>query len=263
MKNFVVILVIVIFGLVAALISIDTTQGQQNVPTQESKTDEPTVVNIGEFTEKEKAYSKYYRKIYGDVNTKNLTEVNQPDGFGRVISAGNEPSSPNQPEKSDIEFFTEMSCQADVIVVGKVDDKKSHLTDDETFVFTSYNFLVKRIVKDNQNKSLDENDVIEVTRPGGFIKIKNQLIKFIDGSFAPLEKGKKYLLFLKYIPEADGYVVANSRSDFRITDTGEYESIARTKHPKNLKEGNSTDILISEIQSSFVSDCSQYKSGGE
>ncbi len=183
---------------------------------QKQQKDEPTVVQKGRVTDKDRAFSKEYKKLYGFREGEKLTELKQEGGIGITIGVGSRPNSTDSFVTTENQFLEKLSCEADAIVVGKVNKKQSHLSVDETFVYTSYDFQIKRVIKDNSVSPIDVNNTITVTRPGGFIKIDEQEIQFDDASYKSLELNKEYLLFLKFVPEANGYKVFNSQSDFAL-----------------------------------------------
>jgi hypothetical protein len=115
-------------------------------------------VQKGQITEKERAYSKEYKELYSYHQGRKFTEmIEESNGIGNTTSelgasvGGHEAFFlPGVPEITPDEFFNRLSCKADLIVLGSANNKLSHMTDDETFIYTSYEFLVKDILRINR-----------------------------------------------------------------------------------------------------------------
>lgn len=187
---------------------------------QKEEKDEPTLVQKGQVTEKEREYSKEYKKMYSYRKGRKLSELSElgkrrgyTQEAGISIGLPLVPTIGNSSVVTASEFLRNLSCDADAVVVGVVMGKKAHLTEDETFVYTEYDFSVEDILKNNSTSAIAVNGDIQITRPGGLIKLENQVIRVEDKSYPPLEIKKKYLLFLKFIPSANGYIVSDAKGD--------------------------------------------------
>jgi hypothetical protein len=112
------------------------------------------------------------------------------------------------------EVLKDLSCDADAVVIGYSTQKAAHMLDDESFVYTEYEFLVTDVLKNNYLSPIENKKTISVTRPGGLIKLDNQLIRVEDRSYKPFELKKNYLIFLKYVPSAGGYLASSVEGDF-------------------------------------------------
>ncbi|CAN5745226.1 hypothetical protein BH24ACI1_BH24ACI1_07680 [soil metagenome] len=257
MKLFASFLLIVGTFVCGIWLATNSTQGQQE---QVEQPDEPTVVKKGQITKQEKAYSKEYEKEYDYSNDPKLTEIKEPGGIGIVIGEGSFPGSTDDTAITSNQFLEKLSCEADAVVVGKVKDKASHLTSDERFIYTAYDFEIKRTIKNNPASSIEIGKNIEITRPGGFIKIDDQLIKVEDKSYEPLKRNKEYLLFLKFVPSANGYKVFDSQSDFALENNAIIK-LSKRALPKELKNGTKSKILLDLVQNASLVNCSQYLIG--
>ncbi len=234
-------------------------EAQSSKPQQQHE--EATIVQKGKVTNEEREYSKEYKKIYGNGDGKKLTEIREPGGIGIFIGPGSAPRSKSETVITANQFLERLSCQSDAVVVGMVKNKMSHLSDDETFVYTRYDFAVKRIIKDNSDSLIENSRTIAVTRPGGFIKIDEQVIKFDDASYKPLESNKDYLLFLKFVPTVNGYVVATPEGDF-VLERNTFKRLSTGGLLNDLKNDTDSEILLSMVQNAITANCSQYLSGG-
>lgn len=250
------VLCVIVFGVV---FTTQSTQGQKEQH-KESK-DKPTTVRKGQITDKNRAFSKKYEKIYDFREGKKLTETKQSGGIGIFIGAGATAAGFTYGSVITAnQFLEKLSCEADAVVVGKVENKESHLSADETFVYSAYDFEVKKVIKDNPKSYIEINKSIEVTRPGGFIKIDEQEIKFDDASYESLKPSKEYLLFLKFVPEANGYTVSSPEGDFAL-ENNTFKSLSSRGLLNELRSGTDSEILSSMVQSAVSSNCTQYLSG--
>lgn len=238
------------------IIGIIATAGSQTQTGNQPQQDEATVVKRGQATDKEKEYSKEYRKIYSDRAGKKITEIKQKGNIGVSIGVGSYPRSKDEGVISINQFLEKLSCQTDTIVEGVIRNKKSHLSDDETFVFTEYNFDVKKVLKNNAKLTIGTNQTISITRPGGLIKVDNQLIKFEDLNYEPLKINREYLLFLKFVPLAKGYVTASPEGDF-LLDNNMFKSLSKRGLINEINKDVESEILFNRIQSAVSANCNQ------
>jgi hypothetical protein len=232
-----------------------STQGQKE------QKDDATPVTRGQVTEKEKAYSKEYKKIYADREGNKLGEASKIGNkrgwtkeIGVSIGIPSVPSLMNQPEISAWDFLQNLGCNADAVVVGTAISNSSHMLDDETFVYTEYEFQVSEILKNNSVSSIEVDKNVQITRPGGFIKLDNQLIRVTNQSYETLQLKKSYLLFLKYVPGADGYIVSDSKGDFSL-ENNSFRSLSKQSLPNDLKNGRNRDELINNTRNAVLGGC--------
>lgn len=253
-----------VIGFAAIILFAATTfhQQAQSSKSQQQK-DEPTVVHKGQVTAEELEYTKKYKKSYSSADGHKITDDKERDFIGVYYPVGDEGSLPNAPVITPSQFLEKLSCEADTIVVGIVENKQSHLSADETFVYTAYDFQIIRIIKDNLNYPLEVNKTITVARPGGLIKIDNkQVIKFDDANYKPLQINKDYILFLKFVPEANGYIVSDSKGDFEL-ENNSFKSLSQRSLPKQLETGSDSESLIKMIENSVSAKCIQSSTGGK
>lgn len=164
------------------------------------------------------------------------------------------PTIGNLPEVTVSGFLGNLSCNADAVIVGIVKSKTAHLTEDETFVYTEYDFSVEDILKNNSASPIEVNHKIQFTRPGGLIKLDNQLIRVDDKSYPALETKKKYLLFLKFVPSANGYIVSDAKGDF-IFENDSFKKLSSLETPKELESKIEPQAFLREVRNSVSADC--------
>lgn len=235
-----------------------STQGQKKY------NDEPTVVQRGKTTEKERSYSKEYAELYSYHKGRKFSEmIAESVGLGRtteelgaVIGVPGSFFLPGAPEITIDEFLGKLSCKADVIVLGSPGSKASHMTDDETFVYTAYEFSVNEVFKNNTASVVKKGSTIEVTRPGGLIELDSRRIKIVDLSYESFQMGRTHLLFLKYIPVAEGYVPADPEGDFAL-ENGFFTKVAKRSVPKEFQGKIRSKDLLTPLRRAISSVCKE------
>ncbi len=231
---------------------------------QKEQTDEATVVKRGQVTEKEREYSKEYKKLYSFRKSRKFSEIIEEseilgkttEELGGYVGIPGGFFMPDAPVITPAEFLGKLSCKADAIVVGSVKSKSSHMTEDETFIYTEYEFSVQDIVKNNSASPIEINNQIKITRPGGLIKLDNRLIRIEDQSYEPLLKNKKYLLFLRFVPTANGYMIASPEGDF-LLENNAFKTLAKRPLPKELKSGDNSETLLNAVRNFTSMVCNQ------
>jgi hypothetical protein len=122
------------------------------------------------------------------------------------------------PGKPLPDLITELTQAADAVVMATFVSKSSQISTSGTFIFTDYELRVAEILKD-ANRTLKPDASITVTRPGGKILLFGQIAHFREAAFKPLLPGRRYLLFLTYLPATGAYKPVDSDSTFDITET--------------------------------------------
>jgi hypothetical protein len=149
-------------------------------------------------------------------------------------------------------YLAGRACAADAIFIGSVKDKTSHLTDDETFVFSDYQIYVDTIIKNDQEVPLNTSTTVDVSRIGGELQIHGHLVKAISQAVRPLEVGSRYLLFVTFLPERNSFT-ANSLTFLLKGD--EVVRVTDEVQPGVIGTGRSTDFLINEVKAAVASEC--------
>jgi hypothetical protein len=230
--------------------------------------DEPTVVQTGQITEKGREYSKEIKKLNPDRKGHKLSELSEigkrkgnKQEVGISLGVPDYPTIGSSSPITGLEFLSNLSCKADAVVIGIVQNKSAHLTEDETFVYTEYEFLINDVLKNNTRSPIEVNGSIQITRPGGLIKLDNQIIRVVDQLYEPLQTKKEYLLFLNYIPAANGYIVSSAEGDFLIEDNS-LKTLSKLVIPKELTKKDDSQVLRNNLRNSALSDCNKKIIGG-
>jgi hypothetical protein len=233
-------------------------QDAQSKQTQ-TQGDEPTLVKRGQTTDVERVYSKEYNELYPSRQKNKLSETRtEIKDLGVMIGVvGDVVDLPGQTPISTTQFLNGLACKSDAIVVGSVRGKKAHLSEDESYVYTDYELNVADVLKNNSGSPVESGQGINVTRPGGKIKLDDRIITVTDERFEQLQLGKRYLLFLRFVPAANGYMAANPDGDF-VLENDLFKKISKNPLPSELGNGKSDDLL-SNIRESISSGCKNLK----
>jgi len=221
-------------------------------PTIQGQKDEATVVRRGQITEREREYSKIYEKEYDFRKGEKLSQIR-----GNEVTIF-EPSIPGNPDALSLtaeKLLNDLSCNSDAAVSGSVTAKSSHLTEDESFIYTEYDFSVKEVIKNNAAAPIDSNSNIQITRPGGIIRLDGRVIKLTDRSFEALNVNNQYLLFLKFVPATGGYKAFNPQGDFRL-QSGEFSKLTtKGELPEEFKYIKSEASFIQAVSNANLRGC--------
>lgn len=178
----------------------------------------PTKVVPGQMTEKQKTHSQLYDKKYDLPQKLDLPDPKNKHQSEALTAIGTpmEVFSDTDPLPTVTDVFRNLSCSADVIVVGTVSGKTSQLMNSRQFVFTEYDFVVNEVLKDNRAAPIVLNQPITVVRPGGTVEIDGRIVRAVDDSFRPLLTDNSYLLFLKYLPKTKSYDSVILKGSFKV-----------------------------------------------
>lgn len=219
--------------------------------TSQSQQDRATVIEEGRISEKQKIHSKFYkqpdkgRSLIGKTN-KDLT-----------IIIG-EPFVSRESEEDELltteGYFQRLTCNSDAVVVGKVTNKNSQLSEDKKSVFTDYEFVIEKVIKDSSPLKLQNTNAITVTRSGGVVLLNNQLVRVFDKSYKLLEIGNKYLLFLDFIKESDSFKASDVRGTFDIDGEILNQSLNISHRFSNE---NSKPISLIDYETNLKQECTK------
>ena len=114
------------------------------------------------------------------------------------------------------DLIPELTQKSDAIVIATFVSKTSQITARGGAIFTDFELRVEEFLKYNLAKQ--PPGTITVTRPGGRVLLFGKSARYLDGAFRPLLPGRRYLLFLTYLPVTGAYRALNSTSSWDITD---------------------------------------------
>ena len=224
----------------------------QNAKTQDIKRDDPTPIQEGLMTQKQREHSKLYKKYQGlnglrsranEANSSGDVEVSILPGVPE-LSPGGSPSA--KPVKEDVD-------RADAVLVGTVTHKSSQLTEEGNFIFTDYDFKVEQILKNNSSSPIPVAGTVTITRPGGRILLNNRIYSALDRTARPLNVGKRYVVFLKYVPTSKDYSAFGSAVRLEPDDTITALSDDVTLGA-DFRSGNKASDFLAKVQAAIAAD---------
>jgi hypothetical protein len=218
----------------------------------------PTQIQVGVMTERQRVHSKLFQTYSGG---RKLDEPLQDRRPGKeaveateetiYLEPGITVTSADVPVLSFGDFLKDLSCHADAAVMATAKNGISHLTENREFLFTDYVVTVDEVFKDNPSAFIAPNSDMTVTRPGGRVQIKTRIVNALDSSFQLLVTGKRYLLFLRYIPETGSYRSLRKGS-FLVQDD---DLIPLTEEAIPAGSVDPNRVLSAEIRAVLTSGC--------
>jgi hypothetical protein len=198
------ILVVCLFSSVVPLHS----QQQQPEPYNEVA----TPVIDGELTPQQKEHSKLYGRYERKEKIRDLL-MKRPGGVRSATIACFAILAERLP------LVRELAEKADAVVMASFVSKSSQITANGSYVFTDYELRIEEALKDGRTGTLKPDSTITVTMPGGKVLLFGEIASFTSTAFSPLQPGRRYLLFLNYLPSTGAYHAVDANSSFDITDT--------------------------------------------
>ena len=114
------------------------------------------------------------------------------------------------------DLIPQLTPRSDAIVIATFLSQSSQITAAGGAIFTDFELRVEEFLKYNLAKP--PPGTITVTRPGGRVLLFGKPARYLDGAFRPLVPGRRYLLFLTYLPVTGAYRAVDSNSSWDITD---------------------------------------------
>jgi hypothetical protein len=213
-----------------------------------------TSVQEGAMNDRERKHSKIYEQEYQWRNARKLSDIPGTAEIEETIGEPYVPDDPTAPPVTVASFLRQMSCEADAIVIGRMGTKTSQLTEDGKFTFSDYHMHVLEILKNNAAAPIAVNSDIELTRPGGAIRLNGRVIRVTDSSFPHLEANLQYLLFLKFNSETGSYKAFRSGGDYEVVGD-RFSPLVVQRLPAELRGGGSKSALTSLLHNSMSNGC--------
>lgn len=213
-KKFLILTIATLSLLISALTSL---RSQEQKRTWE--TEVPTPVQDGVLTVQQKEHSKLYDDLNPRGKIRDLLQK-QDELIVNLV-----PSLQYLSPEGESPIISQLAERADTIVIGSITSKSSQITSTGTFVFTDYSFRIEEVLKGIDAVTPKPQSTITVTRPGGKVLLNGRVVTFNDYGFQPLRAGRRYLLFLKYLPATGAYQAVNQKgrsfdiSSFDISGT--------------------------------------------
>jgi hypothetical protein len=193
---------LILAGLVTAQVKSRQARMQLLAEKQLPNKEEPTPVQEGVMTGRQKKHAKLF-KGYGASRKVKLADLPSETGEVNVqLMVGDMPL----PRSFNLaEYLQQSACAADAVIIGTVSSKASQLTEDGSFTFTDYEVKVVEVLKDNPAAPIQADGSVTVTRAGGAVRLNGRTLRATDFAEKSLEANGRFLLFLKYLPETGAY----------------------------------------------------------
>ena len=187
-----------------------------------------TPTQLGVLTARQRSHSKLYSvykdqisrlfSVHEEGTRKTISDfIAHPEskvlGVNLGIGLGPKLKESQTPE----EYFGKLAYASDAVIRGRVVQKISQITEDDTFIFTDYDVEVIEVFKDNATPLLATGRSIIVTRPGGKVVVDGIIVEILDEHFLPLPvDNKAVILFLNYVPETGAYQATRDTGSFQL-----------------------------------------------
>jgi hypothetical protein len=237
MKKSVLTLSALIF-VIALVFSIAAFSGQN-----QQKNNNKEATPLREMTATQREHSKLYRHpSRRDLRkTKESVQVVFTTPF---IEPDDEKTPPTIEE-----LLQQITCRADAIVIGTIENKTSQFTEDGGFVFTDHDLRVQEIVKNKAPIPVRPNETIVISRPGGSVIFDGKIVSVIDKSFEALVIGNTYLLFLRQI-STGAYQAVNTESSFELKKN-QVRRLTASNLPYKFPYDNDAISFLTDVRTSI------------
>jgi hypothetical protein len=200
---------------------------------------------------------KEHSKLYGEYKTgRKISELVAEIGDVKIrrntpLSGGDLAGYATDPHES----LRRMTCDADAVVIGKIQNKLSQISESQDFVFTDYEMRVAEVLKDNEASPTQPGTNLIITRPGGTIRMNGKTVEAIDNAFEPFTLEGQYLLFLRFIPATGAYKALGSKSSFQLRGKEIRKLTKETVSLESETNGTDVDAFVNEIRTVLSGGC--------
>lgn len=98
--------------------------------------------------------------------------------------------------------------ESDLILVGKITDLTTHLSNDKGGVYSEFKVKISQVLKNNPSAALKPGDFITLDRAGGVVRYPDgQVVLYLDSREGLPEEGHEYALFLRSDMKSDRYEI--------------------------------------------------------
>lgn len=182
-----------------------------------------TPVQLGNLTTRQQFHGRLFNGVGKHVGGKTITEWIASYRGQRIVLVtslmGRQFLESAEPPTTE-DYFGRLAKDSDAIIRGRVTSKVSHITEDDSFLFTDYDVTVSEVLKDNLSNPISSGSSIAVTWAGGKIVIDDVIMKAGGNGDALLPVGDQdLLLFVKSIPETGAYKLTRGNAAFEIGGT--------------------------------------------
>ncbi len=137
-------------------------------------------------------------------------------GLDVIAFPGLPAALPNTSSVGIAAIFQQRVCQVDLVAVGHIQASASHLSASRNVVYTDYDFVIDRLLKDNRTAPIGSAPDLVVTRLGGSVVLAEGNLKLISLEFPELQPNAIYLLFLDSIGATSSYFARDEFSTLML-----------------------------------------------
>ena len=231
----------------------------QNQPASSRKPQQPEVptpIEEGAMTERQAKHSKLFHGYSKDVTRgRSLHEMVLEKGDVKLMRGVGDPILPDAFELQ--EYLQKLSCTADAIMIGEVNQKSSNVVEDGSFTFTEYQVVVTDVLKTNSTAQMAATTEITIVRVGGSVRLLNHVVQAIDESQKPLSVGNRYLFFLKFIPSTGAYRSVGSpvADDTFILDGNQIAQVSEQVLPLGVNRSADAIAFLNNVRAATNQSC--------
>jgi hypothetical protein len=227
-------------------------QNQSNKNTTMVK-EEATPIQLGVMTVKQKKRSKLFKGIHYERRPK-VADLVAKKGDVRLWGPVSELPRSNLPLD---ESLNKLGCNTDLVIIGSTKSKASHLIETGTFLFTDYEITVEEVLKNSELAPVQRGQEITVPRLGGVVALNGHIVIARAEEESPLEKGERYLLFLKYEPVAETYRAFGHPmfDDTFLIHGDEVSQVSRKPLPLDWKKSIAVSGFMNEVRHALTQPC--------
>jgi len=143
---------------------------------------------------------------------------------GKVYTALLDQDTGIGPYPSFSSLFQDLTCRADAILIGRIQNSLTHLTASGAAIYTDYDFAIDTLLKDNPRSTLGQTKHVAITRPGGVLPVPGGFVEYNNEMVPRLRQGRSYLLFVSIIPGSGAYQPASDAQRRAVFSTLEFQS---------------------------------------
>ena len=177
---------------------------------------EATPIQLGQMTEQQRRHSRLYAPYSNPLQHMPVRKL-MAKRPGKDVQTTRLVGLESSDLPSAEDMLKQLAAESDAVVIGQVLSKNAQLTEEETWVFTDYQFQANEIIKNNGQAPIHTGQTLTVSRAGGKVVIDGVIFTAEDESFPPLTKGSEVLLFLQYVPETKSYFCHRVRGTIELT----------------------------------------------